>query len=153
MKILRLLFLVLAAAALAAADAPPVSGSFTGNGKEAKLAFATALKGDRFSDKETITLIFTEKDHSKEKKPENKAGFGDFGSALIVKVFHDGKIFGCEVKHLGLPRGPFSSIGTLTMSDFRLEGGMLEGKLSTGGPTDTFGQKWDVNISFRTKAP
>jgi hypothetical protein len=64
-------FSVLAAAgSLSAADDEPVSGVFKGNGKEAKLAYVTTRKGEPFADKPTIILTFTEKDHSKEKKPD-----------------------------------------------------------------------------------
>ena len=44
-------------------------------------------------------LVFTEKDHSKDKKPDFNAAFGKFGSALIVSLHEDGGIFGCEVVH------------------------------------------------------
>jgi hypothetical protein len=39
---------------LAFAADPPVSGKFTGVGKEAKLAFVTAAKGEPLGDKPTI---------------------------------------------------------------------------------------------------
>src|SRR5262245_55885281 len=81
-----------------AAD-PPVSGTFTGDGKEAKLMFVSAHKGEPLSDKPTVRLLFTEKDHSKEPKPHIRAGFGYFGSALIITVHPDGSIVGCEVAH------------------------------------------------------
>ena len=71
-------------------DPAPVSGVFTGNGKEAKLAHLSAAKGD--SGKDRIVVIFTEKDHSKAKNPRVKAFFGDYGSALIITVTPDGEI-------------------------------------------------------------
>src|SRR5260221_14004171 len=58
------------ATSFAVAEDAPVSGTFKGNGKEAKLAFVTALKGEPYLDKPTIVLVMTEKDHSQEKKPE-----------------------------------------------------------------------------------
>ena len=63
---------------------PSVSGIFKGNGKEAKLAHVSARWGEPFNDKPGIVLVFTEKDHSKESKPEISASFGNFGSALII---------------------------------------------------------------------
>src|SRR5947209_10567325 len=97
-RFLAITALVLAAGPALAAD-PPVSGKFTGDGTEAKLAFVTASKGEPFADKATIRLVFTEKDHSKDAKAYIKAGFGDYGSALIITVHPDGKIIGCEVAH------------------------------------------------------
>ncbi|MFT3881714.1 MAG: hypothetical protein QM703_18875 [Gemmatales bacterium] len=126
-----------------------VSGKFTGNGNEAKLAFITAAKGDEFSGKPTIQIIMTEKDHAKEKRAAFKAGFGDFGSALIITILHDGKIIGCEVAHAAHERKPFSSIGNLEMTDFKMADGKISGKLATKGEVDTFRQKWEVNLEFK----
>jgi hypothetical protein len=57
-----LLVVVLTAAQLGAADSE-VSGIFKGNDQPAKLAFVSAHKGTPVSGKETIKLVFTEKDH------------------------------------------------------------------------------------------
>jgi hypothetical protein len=136
-----------------AADNDSVSGVFKGNGKEAKLAFVSARKGEPFADKPTIVLVFTEKDHSKEKKPDVKAGFGDFGSALIITVDPEGKIIGCVVAHSAFEKGSFNAIGDVTMSDFKIEGGTIQGKLATKSEQKTFGQTWEINIKFQSKAP
>jgi hypothetical protein len=138
---------------LAAADDPPVSGVFKGNGKEAKLAYVSASKGEPFAGKPTIVLVFTEKDPSKDKKPDFGAVFGKYGSALIITINQDGKIIGCQVAHAGLKKGSFTSIGTIKMSDFKLADGKVQGKLSTGGETETFGDKWEVDIKFHAPAP
>ncbi|HQR08523.1 MAG TPA: hypothetical protein PLN21_16990 [Gemmatales bacterium] len=137
----------------ARADDASVSGKFTGNGNEAKLAFISATKGEPLSDKPTIQIIMTEKDHSKEKRAAFKAGFGDFGSALLITVFHDGKIVGCEVAHSAHERKPFSSIGKIEMTDFKMADGKISGKLATKGEVDTFRQKWEVNLEFKTSVP
>ena len=142
-----------AAGSLSAADDAPVSGVFKGHGKEAKLAYVSTRKGEPFADKPTIVLVFTEKDHSKEKKPDVKAGFGDFGSALIITVNPEGKIVGCVVAHSALKKSGFSSVGDITMSDFKLEGGKIQGKIATKGEQKTFGETWEVDIKFLTKAP
>ncbi|MBI3408634.1 MAG: hypothetical protein HY040_09790 [Planctomycetes bacterium] len=140
-------------ASLTAGDEAPVSGSFKGNGKEAKLAHVSASKGEPLSDKPTIVLVMTEKDHSKEKKPQNKALFGHFGSALIITVYQDGKIVGCEVAHAAHEKGAFSALGDITMKDFKLDGGKIQGKLATKGEVKAFGQTWEVNLKFQAKAP
>src|SRR5262245_26080017 len=96
---LMMLSLSVLAGPEARAEDTPVSGIFKGNGKEAKLAYITATKGEPYSDKPTIVLVMTEKDHSKETKSRIGAMFGKFGSALIITVLHDGSIIGCEVVH------------------------------------------------------
>ncbi len=136
-----------------AADAE-VKGTFAGDGKPATLAFVSAQKGEPFSDKETVTLVFTEKDHSKEKKPEMKAAFGDFDSALLITIFPDtGKIVGCDVAHAAHQKKPFSAIGSIEMKNFKNEGGVLSGRIATEGKVETFKQTWEADITFRVKAP
>jgi len=139
--------------AVAAADDSPVSGTFKGNGKEAKLAYVTTSKGEPFADKATIVMVFAEKDPSKDKKPSIGALFGKYGSALIITIHEDGKIVGCQVAHTAHKKSGFSSVGTIKMSNFKLENGKMQGKLSTGGETETFGEKWDVDIKFEAQAP
>lgn len=155
----RILLLTTCLAAVAfcpplfAADSE-VKGSFTGDGKASKLAFVSAHKGTTLADKETVMLVFTEKDHSKEKRPDMKASFGDFGSALIITIYPDtGKIVGCEVAHEAHAKKPFSSLGSLEMTDFKNEGGQLSGKLATAGKVETFKQTWEVDLTFRAKLP
>ena len=132
---------------------PAVTATFTGNGKPGNLAFVSARKGEPVFDKETIVLIFTEKDHAKAAKPENKAAFGDFGSALVVTVDSEGKIVGCEVAHAAHDKRAFSSVGTIQLTEFKNAGGELHGKLSSGGEQEFFKKTWDVNLTFHTKAP
>lgn len=149
--------LLLAAAGLTAMaedkKEPPVAGLFKGNGKEAKLAFVSATAGEPYLDKPTTILVFTEKDHSKEKKPRITAGFGKFGSALIVTVLPDGKIIGCEVAHTAHEKSGFSSVGKIKTADFKVADGVMTGKITTDGEVDTFGEKWEVKLAFRVKAP
>jgi hypothetical protein len=127
---------------------PTVSGDFKGNGKDAKLAYVSAHWREPFGDKPSIVLVFTEKDHSKDAKPDFNAGFGKFGSALIVSLHEDGDIFGCEVAHKALKHQNFSSIGKINTNDFEYAGGQVKGKLSTDGSADVFGETWEVNVQF-----
>jgi hypothetical protein len=119
---------------------PTVTGVFKGNGKDAKLAYVSAHWREPFSDKPSIVLVFTEKDHSKDKKPDFNAGFGKFGSALIVSLHEDGDIFGCEVAHSALKHQNFSSIGKINTNDFEYADGQVKGELATEGPADVFGE-------------
>jgi len=125
-----------------------VAGVFKGNGKEVKLAHVSAHWREPFGDKPSMVLVFTEKDHSKDTKPDFNAGFGKFGSALVVSLHEDGDIFGCEVAHSALKHQNFSSIGTIKTNNFQFADGQVQGELTTDGPTDVFGESWEVNLKF-----
>jgi hypothetical protein len=127
---------------------PSVTGVFKGNGKEAKLAHVSAHWREPFGDKPSMVLVFTEKDHSSDKKPDFNAGFGKFGSALIVSLHEDGDIFGCEVAHSALNHKNFSSIGTIKTNEFEFADGKVQGELTTDGPAEVFGENWEVNLKF-----
>ncbi|MEP6809833.1 MAG: hypothetical protein ABI992_06290 [Chthoniobacterales bacterium] len=132
----------------AANVAPSVTGVFRGNGKDAKLAYVTARWVEPFDGRPGIQLIFTEKDHTKAKKPEFDAVFGHFGSALVISVFEDGQIYGCQVAHSAHKKQGISSTGNIETSDFAYENGKVEGEITTNGEVDTFGEKWEVKIKF-----
>jgi hypothetical protein len=127
---------------------PTVTGTFKGNGKEAKLAFVSARWGEPFSGKAGIELVFTEKDQSKSKKPEFDAGFGKLGSALVISLHDDGSIYGCQVVHSAHQKQGFSSIGSLETNDFSYADGKVEGELTTHGQVETFGETWEVDLKF-----
>jgi hypothetical protein len=127
---------------------PSVTGAFKGNGKEAKLAYVSAHWREPFGDKPSVDLVFTEKDHSKDKKPDLSAAFGRFGSALIISLHEDGGIFGCQVVHSSHQKQGFSSIGSIHTNDFTFENGKVEGELTTDGQLDTFGETWEVKVKF-----
>jgi len=127
---------------------PTVTGEFKGNGTDAKLAYVSAHWREPFGDKPSIVLVITEKDHSKDKKPDFNAGFDKFGSALIVSLHEDGDIFGCEVAHSALQHKNFSSIGTIKTNDFEYADGQVKGELSTDGQGEVFGETWGVNVKF-----
>lgn len=128
---------------------PTVSGTFKGNGKEGNIAFVSARWGEPFSGKTGMVLVFSEKDHSKVKKPDFDAAFGKLGSALVISVFEeDGGIYGCQVVHSAHKKQGFSSIGQIRTNNFKFEEGKVEGELVTDGEIDTFGEKWEVNLKF-----
>ncbi len=127
---------------------PSVTGVFKSNGRDAKLAYVSAHWREPFGDKPSMDLVFTEKDHSKDKKPDLNASFGRFGSALIISLHDDGEIFGCQVVHSAHQKQGFSSIGSIHTNDFTFENGKVEGELTTDGQLDTFGETWEVKIKF-----
>jgi hypothetical protein len=127
---------------------PTVSGVFRGNGKEANLSYVSARWVEPFSGQTGIELVFTEKDHSKEAKPDMGAMFGKFGSALIISLHEDGQIYSCQVVHRAHQKQGFSSIGNLEATEFTYEDGKVEGELTTSGQVETFGETWEVKIKF-----
>ena len=147
-----LAYLALAGAASAddKKDAP-VAGLYTGNGTAAKLTYASAMKDD--FEKSWTVLVFTEKDHSKEKNPRTAAMFNKCGSALILTVTAEGKVVGCEVCHESLKKSGFSSIGKIKTTDFKIENDKVSGTATTEGEVTTFGEKWEVKLTFDVKKP
>jgi hypothetical protein len=127
---------------------PSVTGVFKGNGKEAKLAHVSAHWREPFSNQPSMVLVFTEKDHSQDKKPDFDAGFGKFGSALIISLHEDGEIFGCEVVHTAHKKQGFSSIGQIKTNNFQFADGQVQGELTTDGQAEVFGETWEVKLKF-----
>ena len=127
---------------------PSVTGVFKGNGKEAKLAYVSAHWREPFNDKPGMVLVFTEKDHSKDKKPDFNAAFAKFGSALIISLHEDGGIFGCQVVHTAHQRQGFTSLGRIQTNNFEYADGKVQGELVTDGVLDVFGETWEANLKF-----
>jgi hypothetical protein len=138
--------------ALAISAEPPVTGDFKVKGNPAKLAFARALKGEPFDGKPTTIIVLSEKDPSKSAKPEFDAMFGKLGNSLSVTVTDTGDIIGCQAYHVGFEYKSFSSSGVVKMEGYKNEGGIVQGKLTTGGEVEAFHEKWEVNLTFKTKA-
>ncbi len=127
---------------------PVVTGIFSGNGKDGKLAYVSANWSEPFAGKPGIELVFTERDQAREKKPDTGAMFGKFGSALIISLHEDGGIYGCHVVHSAHQKQSFSAIGRMETTEFNYADGKVEGELTTHGEVDTFGEKWEVKIKF-----
>jgi len=147
-----LVAVLLSAGQVRAADSE-VSGIFKGNDQPANLAFVSAHKGTPIGGKETIKLVFAEKDHSKDARPDLKALFGDYGSALVIAIEPGGKVVTCDVGHEAHKQKPISSPASVKMSEFKSEGGRISGRIATDGKAEAFGQTWEVNLTFKTKAP
>jgi len=152
-KIFSTLVVVLAGATQLIAADSEVSGIFKGNDQPAKLAFVSARKGTPLRGQETIKLVFTLKDHSKDEQADLKALFGDYGSALVIGIQLDGKVVTCDVLHEAHKQKPISSPTSVKMSEFKNENGQLSGKLTSDGKAEAFGETWEVNLTFKTKAP
>lgn len=145
-RTLALTALLMAASVATAAD-PAVTGTFMGNGKDGKLAFAIAKKSEPFSGKETVEVTLTEKDTGGN---PFKAVFGEFGSALVLKIDSAGDIIGCQVVHSAHQKQGFSSLGRIKAENYKLDQGVISARVTTGGEVDTFGEKWAVDLTFKT---
>jgi hypothetical protein len=127
---------------------PSVTGVFKGNGKDAKLAHVSAHWREPFNNQPGMVLVFTERDHSKDKKPDFNAVFGRFGSALIISLHEEGGIFGCQVVHTAHQKQGFTSIGQIKTNNFQFADGQVQGELTTDGQAEVFGETWEVNLKF-----
>ncbi|MGH8583373.1 MAG: hypothetical protein ACREWG_11430 [Gammaproteobacteria bacterium] len=136
----------LCVASVASAD-PAVTGTFMGNGKDGKLVYAFAKKGEPFNGKETVEVTLSEKDTGGN---PFKAAFGDFGSALVLTINSEGTIIGCQVVHTAHQKRGFTSLGSIKTENYKLDQGILSAKVTTGGEQDTFGEKWAVDLTFKT---
>lgn len=128
--------------------ADTVSGRYVGNGKEVKLGFASAWPRDKFSDKDTIVIVVTEKNHSASKKPWFDAGFGEFGAALQFKLtLPDAKLVGTEVGHPGLKRSPVSVSGSSIQAEgVTITANRVEGRFFTPKPGTFFDDVFEIDM-------
>lgn len=137
----------------AQSDKPVVTGKFLGDGKDGKIQHLVVQTREPFNDKAAIQLVFTEKDPSSSRKPDFDAAFKKLGSALIISVFKDGGIFGCEVAHTAHQKSPFSALGEIKTKDFKVTDTQVSGVVTTDGELDAFGQKWEVELTFSAPLP
>ena len=142
-------------AAAPVANGPPVSGVYTANGKPAALTAVSAHKDEPFDGTPVTDLVFTARDQGGDDKAADDAIFGKFGDAIVIKAEPDGTVIGADILHAGLehPSASVSMSGVLSLKDYRAGGGQISGHLTSGGPTDVFGQKVDIDLTFHTKAP
>jgi hypothetical protein len=157
MRVLPFLFVALLVIVLTSAGAlaqSKVSGVFKGNDKQATLMQVTAHKGEA-SGKPVTVLIFSSKDQAGDPKPDFDALFGKFGDALVVKAFADGQVYSGDIVHSNLdaPGGSIQAFGVLKMSDFKQADGRISGHLTSNGPQEFHGLKWEVDLIFETAAP
>jgi hypothetical protein len=131
-----------------------ISGTFKGNDKPATLTQVTVHKGEASGQPVTI-LVFSSKDQAGDPKADFDALFGKFGDAIVLKVFADGKIYSGDLMHSNLdaPGGSIQTSGTLKMLDYKMADGQLSGHFTSNGPQEFHGLKWEVDLTFQTKAP
>lgn len=131
-------------------------GVYRANGKDAKIAYAVAQKGEPFHDMPVYVLVFSEKDAGKGSNVDADARAGKFGDALIVKLCKTDwgwDVIGNNFVHSGLTGGSASGSGQIKVQDVVLAGGEIRGKLKTNAGEKIAGQTLDVNLTFHPKTP
>jgi hypothetical protein len=127
-------------------------GTYSANGKNAKLVFLIAKKGDPFSGKPTTVLVFREKDASQDARPDFDAQMGDLGDALVIRLMKDGDkwdVIGefahSALKHSGQRRG------IVSVSDVTVANGEISGHLTTHTDADLFDEPLAIDLRFHVK--
>ena len=149
-------FASLALCAGLAVAAGPVEGTFKANGKDAKLSYVVAIKGDPFSGNPTVTVVFSEKDASKDAKPDMHAQFGDLGDALVVHLMNEnGKysVIGSEFSHSALKHSGASASGIIDVKDAAVANGELSGHVVTAADAAIFSEPIAIDLRFHVKQP
>lgn len=132
-----------------------LTGAFAVNGKAAALTQVTASTGAPESGKPVTVLVFTTKSQGADPKAAFNALFNKYGNAIVAKVFADGNVYSVDLVHTALdsPNGTLQVFGVLKIEDFAIKGGEISGRLTSFGVHTARNDKWDVDITFKTKAP
>jgi hypothetical protein len=138
-----------AIAGIAAADS--VTGSFVGNGREAKLEHIYVVP-DEFFDVPGWAIVLSEKESTSE-RPDHDAMFNKIGDALVVNIDQEGTIVGVQVCHQQLERSGFSSAGTVEAKDFSVDNGVLKAHVTSDGEHEFFGDKWQIDLRIEVTLP
>lgn len=133
---------LLAAAGAAAADS--VTGSYVGNGREAKLSHVY-VQPEEFFDVPGWAIVLAEKE-SKSLRPDHEALFDNLGDALVVNIDREGTIVGVQICHQALEKKGFSSSGNVKAEDFSIEGGVLRARVTSDGEHEFFGDTWSIDL-------
>ncbi len=140
-------------AASGAQAAGTIEGKYVGNGRDAKLAHVVVLKHEPWEGEAAYTLVITEQDPAASEKPDSDALFDRLGDALTLAVTASGKIFSSQICHQQLKRKGFSSVGSIEVEGFKIEGGWLSARFTTGGPKEFFDDAWEVDLTVRAELP
>ena len=127
-----------------------ISGTYLVDGKSVQLKYAKAIKGEPFSDKDTTLVILSEKDASKSKKPDTDAMFGKLGGALVLTITSDGELVGTQIVK---DKVQFSASGNIKLSDYKVDGGNISGKVATEGKQEFFENTWQLDVAFSVPGP
>jgi len=135
----------------------PVEGSYRLNGKDGKLAYVVAQKGEPFHDMPVTVLVFTEKDAGRDAKPDEAARTGRFGDALVARLCKTDwgwDVLGAEWVHPAIEGSHHaSSAGIVKATDVKVANGEISGRLKTDPGEKFLGQPTEVDLRFHAKQP
>ena len=141
-----------AAAQRPAAD-PSVAGAYVADGKAAVLTEVTAHKHEPFNGRAVCELVFSTRSQGGSSDPALDALFGKFGDALVARIENDGTVTGVDVIHSGMGSGSVSMSGPIKTVGYRIAGGRVSGRLTSGGAVEVFGHKVSIDLRFAARAP
>jgi hypothetical protein len=130
-----------------------VSGTYVGNGKEAKLVHAVVVPHDAFNGEAAYVVVMTAQDPGGSKSPDNDALFDKLGDALTVTVTAKGNIIGTQVCHQSLKKKGFSTVGPLNLEGFKIEAGTLSARFFTKKTEEFFGDTWSADLTVKAAMP
>ena len=148
---------LLALVPAAALAAQPIDGHYQANGKDGKLAYLLAQKGEAFHDMPTDVLIFSEKDASHDADPVADARKGDLGDALVVTVVQapwGWDTLSGYLYHAGLSdTHRADTAGVIKLKDAAVANGEIHGHLVTDAGEKVGDQRIDIDLKFQAKLP
>ena len=138
----------------AADSAERVEGTLSVNGKPVSLTnvYAWTTKG-AFDDKKTDVHVTIVDRPLSEEQYKSAVGLMSNKEAqgLELTIDDEKKIIGAQVYHAALEHRYFSSSGSLVFEPVTFDTSVVEGRVSSNGPHETFGDKWESSVSFRVK--
>jgi len=131
-----------------------VEGTLTVNGNPVSLkhVYAWTSKGAFDETKTDVRVLITD-----QPVPEEKLGSlmpimaGDGKQGIELRIDEDKKIIEGEVYHSALKHGYFSATGSHVFEPVSFDTNLVEAKVRSDGPQETFGDKWEYSASFRVK--
>jgi hypothetical protein len=138
----------------AASAGDSVEGTLTVNGNPVSLkhVYAWTSKGAFDETKTDVRVLITD-----QPVPDEKLGSlmpimaGDGKQGIELRIDEDKKIIGGEVYHSALKHGYFSASGMHVFEPASFDTNMVEAKVRSEGPQETFGDKWEYSATFRVK--
>jgi hypothetical protein len=131
-----------------------VSGTFTVDGKPATLAFVGAYKQDPIDGKPVIAIVMSTLTQAGSTDAAAEAITTKFGTEVIVlDINPDGTFVEASVYNKDLKAHVITMEGGITIKNFTSAGGTLSGEVTNNGPADAFGQKVNIDETFKVTAP
>src|SRR5215471_19222199 len=131
-----------------------VEGTLTVNGNPVTLkhVYAWTTKGAFDETKTDVRVLINDQPVPEEKlRSLMPIMTGEGKQGIEFTIDEDKRIIGSEVYHSALKHGYFSASGMHVFEPVSFDTNLVEAKASSGGPQETFGDKWEYSVSFRVK--